>query len=109
MTEQTKKLSKTQLKRWKLALKEAAKINRKLKRNKGSILIDPITDEIISVPFSIKTINGISTLGFHYERCTIGFGDNDPNFDNGFMYTSLDEIKKMFKDYRVFKEIKWDY
>lgn len=29
MTEQTKKLSKTQLKRWKLALREAAKIKDK--------------------------------------------------------------------------------
>lgn len=106
MTEQTKKLSKTQLKRWKLALREAAKINRKLKRNKGSILIDGTS--IISVPFSLKTKNGISTLGFHYERCTIGFGDNDPEFDNGFMYTSLDEIRRVFKPYRVFKEIKWN-
>lgn len=106
MTEQTKKLSKTQLKRWKLALKEAAKINRKLKRNKGSILIDHITDEIISVPFSLKIKNGISILGFHYERCTIGFGDNDPNFDNGIMYSSLDEIRKTFKDYKVYMEIK---
>lgn len=105
MTEQTKKLSKTQLKRWKLALREAAKINRKLKRNKGSILIGEF-NEIISVPFSLKTKNGISTLGFHYERCTIGFGDNDTRFDNGFMYTSLDEIRRMFKPYRVYKEIK---
>lgn len=31
MTEQTKKLNKSQLKRWKTALKEAAKINRILK------------------------------------------------------------------------------
>ena len=105
MTEQTKKLNKTQLKRWKLALKEAAKINRKLKRNKGSILIGE-NNEIISVPFSIGTRDGISTLGFHYPRCVIGFGDNDPEFDNGFMYNTLDEIRRMFKDYRVFKELK---
>lgn len=104
MTEQTKKLTKTQLKRWKLALREAAKINRKLKRNKGSILIDE--SGIVTVPFSLKTKNGISTLGFHYERCTIGFGDNDTDFDNGFMYTSLDEIRKAFKDCKVYKEIK---
>lgn len=104
MTEQTKKLSKTQLKRWKLALREAAKINRKLKRNKGSILIDGTS--IISVPFSLKTKNDISTLGFHYERCTISFGDNDKNFDNGIMYSSLGDIRRMFKNYKVYKEIK---
>lgn len=103
---QTKKLSKTQLKRWKLALREAAKINRKFKRNKGSILIDTTINKIVSVPFSIKTKNGISTLGFHYERCTIGFGDNDPNFDNGIMYSSLGDIRRMFKNYKVYKEIK---
>lgn len=105
MTEQTKKLSKTQLKRWKLALKEAAKINRRLKMNKGSILIGE-NNEIITVPFSIGTRNGISTLGFHYARCVVGFGDNDPNFDNGFMYNTLGEIRRMFKSYRVFKELK---
>ena len=106
MTEQTKKLSKTQLKRWKLALRKAAIINRKLKRNKGSILIDTTINKIVSVAFSIKTKNGISTLGFCYERCTIGFGDNDPNFDNGIMYSSLGDISRMFKNYKVYKEIK---
>lgn len=105
MTEQTKKLNKTQLKRWKLALKEAAKINRRLKTNKGSILIGG-NNEIITVPFSIGTRNGISTLGFHYGRCVVCFGDNDPNFDNGFMYNTLAEIRRMFKPYRVFKELK---
>jgi hypothetical protein len=64
MTEQTKKLSKTQLKRWKLALREAAKINRKLKRNKGSILM--AGSGIVSVPFSLKIKNGISILGVDY-------------------------------------------
>lgn len=105
MTEQTRKLTKTQLKRWKLALKEAAKINRRLKTNKGSILIGE-NNEIITVPFSIGIRDGISTLGFHYTRCVVGFGDNDPEYDNGFMYNTLDEIRKMFKSYRVFKEIK---
>ena len=105
MTEQTKKLNKTQLKRWKLALKEAAKINRKLKTNKDSILIGE-NNEIISVSFSIGIRDGISTLGFHYPRCVIVFGDNDPEFDNGLMYNTLDEIRRMFKDYRVFKELK---
>ena len=104
MTEQTKKLNKTQLGRWKVALKEAAKINRKLKINKGSILVDG--SNIISVPFSIKINNGISTLGFHYERSTLGFGDNDPDFDNGIMYTSISEIKKQFKGYKVYMELK---
>lgn len=105
MTEQTKKLNKTQLKRWKLALKEAAKINRRLKKNKGSILIGE-NNEIITVPFSIGTRDGISMLGFHYKRCVIGFGDNDPEYDNGFMYNSLAEIRRAFKPYRVFKELK---
>lgn len=104
MTEQTKKLNKTQLGRWKVALKEAAKINRKLKINKGSILVDGST--IISVPFSIKINNGISTLGFHSERCTFGFGDNDLDFDNGIIYTSISEIKKQFKGYKVYMELK---
>jgi hypothetical protein len=25
------------------------------------------------------------------------------------MYTSLDEIRRMFKHYKVYKEIKWDF
>ena len=106
MAEQTKKLNKTQLKRWKLALKEAAKINRILKKNKNSILIDTEYNTIISNKFKLRTNDGISTLGFHYPRCVIGFGDNDPEFDNGFMYNTLDEIRRMFSVYKVYKELK---
>lgn len=105
MTGQTKKLTKTQLKRWKLALKEAAKINRKIKKNKNAILIDTENNIIISNNFKLRTKNGISTLGFIGPYCIIGFGDNDPEYDNGFMYNTLDEIRKSFNKYKVYGEV----
>lgn len=106
MTEQIKKLSKTQLKRWKLALREAAKINRKLKRNKDSILIDTTDYSIIPSSFKIFNENEISTLGYKIDRALYSKGDNDPRFDNGIMYSSLGDIRRMFKNYKVFKELK---
>ena len=105
MTEQTKKLSKTQLKRWKLALKEAAKINRKIKKNKNAILIDTENNMIISNTFKLRTNGGISTLGFISPNCIIAFGDNDPEYDNGFMYNTLDEIRGSFRQYKVYGEV----
>lgn len=105
MTEQTKKLSKTQLKRWKLALKEAAKINRKIKKNKNAILIDTENGMIISNTFKLRTNDGISTLGFISHNCIIAFGDNDPEYDNGFMYNTLDEIRGSFRQYKVYGEV----
>lgn len=105
MTEQTKKLTKTQLKRWKLALKEAAKINRKIKKNKNAILIDTENNMIISNNFKLSTKDGISTLGFISPNCIIGFGDNNPEYDNGFMYNTLDEIRTSFKHYKVYGEV----
>lgn len=110
MTEQSKKLSKTQLKRWKFALKEAAKINRKLKSNKGSILIDASDNSsdniIIKTGFRLITENGISTLGYVIGRCLYSLGDNNKEYNNGIMYSSLDEIRRTFSTYKVYKEIK---
>lgn len=106
MTEQTKKLNKTQLKKWKVALKEAAKINRILKTNKDVILYDTSCNDCIEVPFSLITKNGISTLCFVMGNTIFSYGDNDPELDNGIMYNSITEIKDMFKCFKIYKEIK---
>lgn len=106
MTEQTKKLNKSQLKNWKTALKEAAKINQKLKKNKNSILIDTTDNSIINSAFKIYLENGISTLGYVIDKSLYSKGDNDPEYDNGILYSSLSEIKNKFKSYKVYKEIK---
>lgn len=93
------------MKRWKLALKEAAKINRKIKKNKNAILIDTENDMIISNTFKLSANTGISTLGFINPTCIIAFGDNDPEYDNGFMYNTLDEIRRSFRQYKVYGEV----
>jgi hypothetical protein len=106
VTEQTKKLNQTQLKRWKLALKEAAKINRKLKKNNGSILIDTKDNSIINSGFNIfKEDDGISTLGYMIDRCLFSKGDNDLEYDNGIIYSKLEDIKNNFNRYKVYKEL----
>lgn len=108
MTEQTKKLNKTQLKRWKLALKEAAKINRILKKNKKSILIDTSDSSIVNNRFQLFTDknSGINDLGILRDRSLFSMGDNNPEYDNGIMYSTLDEIRRNFSKYKVYGEFK---
>lgn len=106
MTEQTKKLNKSQLKRWKTALKEAAKINRILKTNKDVILYDTSCNDIITVPFSLIRSDNISTLCFVIGKTIFSYGDNNTEADNGIMYNSIKEIKDTFKCFKIYKEIK---
>lgn len=108
MTEQTKKLNKTQLKRWKLALKEAAKINRILKNNKNSILIDLSDSSIVNDSFQLFTDknSGISNICIFHDRSVFLMGDNDSESDNGIMYSTLDEIRRNFSKYKVYGELK---
>ena len=102
MTEQTKKLNKTQLKRWKLALKEAAKINRILKQNKNSILIDLSDSSIVYNSFQLFTDknSGITDLGILRDRSLFSMDDN------GIMYSTLEEIRRNFSKYKVYGELK---
>jgi hypothetical protein len=108
MTEQTKKLNKTQLKRWKLALKEAAKINRILKKNKNSILIDTSDSSIVNNSFQLFTNknSGISDLGILHDRSLFSIGDNDSEYDNGIIYSTLDEIRRNFSKFKCYGELK---
>lgn len=107
MTEQTKKLTKTQLKRWKLALKEAAKINRKIKKNKNAILIDTSDYNIMNGKFELFTdkSTGVSDLGILHKRSLFSMGDNNPEYDNGIMYNILGEIRTSFNQYKVYGEV----
>jgi hypothetical protein len=94
-------MTKLQQKRWNYALSLVDKVNKKLDSNSNYIL--SFDQEIISDTNRIM----IKPNGIYSEIMLDCFvlGDNNPNYNNGVMYNTKQEIKQTFKRIRIYKEV----
>ena len=106
MTKVTSQLNNRQLKRWKNALKQVAKINKYIK--KDYLVIDDTNrnDGPILIPFIIKDYDGFSSIGIKDGNAFYCYGDNDVDYDNGIMHTSIKDFNKQFDNLSVYQKIK---
>jgi hypothetical protein len=105
MTNITSTLNNRQLKRWKNALKQVAKLNKYIK--KDFLVIDDTNrnDGPILRPFIIRDYDGISSIGILDGNAFYCYGDNDVTYDNGIMHTSMEDFNKQFNNLSVYSKV----